>query len=670
MSATDIIKSGINASFLMSKYSKDEQKIIRNLSKELYITNAGDEIRLGSSKYRFFLTRPTTNYVELFNLKREIVVLFSDFENFEPRNLDPFQNAVSQYQELRIDSICFIIISRDIKIEDKINNLLKNDTDKPIVIPFSYNDLLNTINENYVANKFRKYLYERDLFNFESPLRNDMYFFGRSEIVHKIIGRHENNENSGLFGLRKTGKTSIIYKIQRLVEKKNMLSTYIDCQTPAVYMQRWNMLLCRIIESLNSKAVIKINTEAYENLSTASQIFEEDIDKIFRKNRSKKILIIFDELEHIFPTTSAGTHWKNDLDFIHFWRTLRSTFQSKKNIFSYLIVSTNPNCIEQEKLHGYDNPLFMQIPFEYVPPFARDDVDTMLSNLGGVMGIKFSEQVCSSITEDYGGHPFLIRLVASQICKYTRGRRPITIDPIIYRKAKDDFSKISDNYFYMMLDVLELHYNEEYEMLKYLANDDIEDFNNMANEYPMLTEHLTEYRIIAKNNRNFYFLIEEIKEYILRLNKFSKKNLSTEQKWAEISQRRNEIETRLRMIIRQTLLSHKGVDARELVLKKIPEQKKYATLGYDDLFDSRKCNIYFKTLEDIIIANWDCFKHIFGTDNTKFQTTMSLINEFRSDSHAKDISNEEFFLLRMKFKKLEESCAAFLGDTIGKGSSH
>ena len=199
-------------------------------------------------------------------------------------------------------------------------------------------------------------------------------------------------------------------------------------------------------------------------------------------------------------------------------------------------------------------------------------------------------------------------------------------------------------------------------MLKYLANGDIDDFTQMAVEYPMFIDHLIGYKIIDQNNGNFYFLIEEIKKYILRQDIYSKKNLTTEEKWAEISQRRNSLEPKLRTIIRQVLLISTGQNARELVLKKIPEQRKYTSLSYDDLFDPRKCNIYFKTLEDIVIANWDCFKHVFGTDSAKFQTSMSLINEFRSDSHAKDISNEEFYLLRMQFKKLEESCSTFLGN--------
>ena len=68
------------------------------------------------------------------------------------------------------------------------------------------------------------------------------------------------------------------------------------------------------------------------------------------------------------------------------------------------------------------------------------------------MGIKFDETIYSKLTEDYGGHPFLVRRVCSMIAQ-NYPNRPVTIDRIKYQAIRDKFNRESD-YFKMLLEVL------------------------------------------------------------------------------------------------------------------------------------------------------------------------------------------------------------------------
>jgi predicted AAA+ superfamily ATPase len=70
--------------------------------------------------------------------------------------------------------------------------------------------------------------YDRDLFDITSPLRKDLYFFGRTDLINKLVDRHSSNENSGVFGLRRSGKTSLIYAVERLMER-GCFSLYLHC---------------------------------------------------------------------------------------------------------------------------------------------------------------------------------------------------------------------------------------------------------------------------------------------------------------------------------------------------------------------------------------------------------------------------------------------------------
>ena len=212
---------GINPSAVLDHFMDDERRIIERFAKDWYVTNGGGELWLSNtSNYRYALIKPTDIFQEMFNIDREMILLFSPYENFEPRTLDAITKAFSQHQTLRIERICSVLISRDSNVEYKLKELLKNDQEAQIVVPFTYDELSKPESDPYFfRNRFIQHFYARDLFASESPLKKDLYFFGRTDLVHAILNRHRSNQVSGLFGLRKTGKTSVIFGVQRGLKK-------------------------------------------------------------------------------------------------------------------------------------------------------------------------------------------------------------------------------------------------------------------------------------------------------------------------------------------------------------------------------------------------------------------------------------------------------------------
>ncbi|MDP6632676.1 MAG: hypothetical protein QGI51_04140 [Dehalococcoidales bacterium] len=75
------VTPGVNPKLVIGHYSEEERKIITNLGREWYVTNGGEEIKLGkTSTYRYLLMRPIDVYSEMFNLEQEIVVVFSPYD--------------------------------------------------------------------------------------------------------------------------------------------------------------------------------------------------------------------------------------------------------------------------------------------------------------------------------------------------------------------------------------------------------------------------------------------------------------------------------------------------------------------------------------------------------------------------------------------------------------
>lgn len=662
---SNIVYPGFAKYITRSHFSKEENGILNNLSKFFYITNGGGVINLGiNSTYKYFLLKPTSVFQEQFNLYKEIIVIFSPYYNFEPRTLDAIDTIIAKYQSLRLDRVCSIIISQDIDIERKLSSVLKNDTEMQIIIPFSYAELMKIIDHSIINNRFIKYFYERDLFSFEAPLTKDIYFFGRRDQVQSLLNRNTSNENSGVFGLRRTGKTSILNSIGRSLDKNKNPWILIDCQQ--IHFLRWNEVLFEIIKKVMEKykIIVEVSEDNYSE-SKAPISFEKHIS-IFHKTFSVPLLILFDEIEHITFDVSLSDHWKKDNDFIKLWQIIRSCFQGNPNMLHYIIAGTNPMCAEMPLINGYDNPLYNQLNTDsYIPPFTVEQTKEMVNVLGGYMGLFFDDYVCAALTQSLGGHPYLIRHFCSQINKFileNKINKPIRITKTIYDQVKPIFNNQSDKYCELILNVLLTNYPEEYQLLKMLALDDISFYANI-NKNRQLTTHLIGYGIIESVESMYSFRIDLVKQYLRTKNKYSKFLLTNEEKWNEISERRNAIEPEIRIIVKIYLKASKGESsAKQTILSAMDprSRNKYLSFSYNDLFDPKKCEVYFSLMANVIEQNWSDFQNLFMCPKKLFSSYMTIINTLRADCHAKDVTDEEMNSFRGAITWLEKKVEAIM----------
>ena len=314
-------------------------------------------------------------------------------------------------------------------------------------------------------------------------------------------------------------------------------------------------------------------------------------------------------------------------------------------------------------INGTDNPIFSQIPYQFIPSFDVTQTKEMVNKLGGIMGLRFDEIIYGKLTEDFGGHPFLIRLVCSKIHNIVKQNRPARVDKAIYESSKKEFERDNSSYIEMVINVLKEYYHDEYEMLTMLSIGDVKQFNEFAQISKEYTSHLIGYNILDENNGIFTFKIEAIKRYLESKNKYVKIGLTNEEKIKEISDRRNRIEPQLRNVVRTTLQAKLGPqNAKRSVLSIMgaSREQKYYTFSLKELFDPNKSEIYWEDLRKIISKHWDVFQNIFDKDQQRFNTYMDNINKYRADAHAKSVSDEEMSEFRLSATKIERLLADFL----------
>lgn len=245
------VRPGIHpfASENVKKFSKTERTIVGIFKRQWYVTKA-DTVKIGVSEYNYMLIKAPQNLVNQFNIELEIIVVFSSYSKFEPRTLDAFEYINQTLEVGRTEKLCGVLISKD----ENLHVLVKryNEGETRIIVPFSYNELTSRGNSDsyFIRDRFQNNFYNRDLFAFNDALKTDLYFFGRDQLVLDIINKHLSGENSGLFGLRKTGKTSIIFDVKRKILSKNAIGVFVSCQNPSISESNWIDAIYHVVDCI------------------------------------------------------------------------------------------------------------------------------------------------------------------------------------------------------------------------------------------------------------------------------------------------------------------------------------------------------------------------------------------------------------------------------------
>ncbi|EAV43862.1 hypothetical protein SIAM614_12078 [Stappia aggregata IAM 12614] len=419
---------------------------------------------------------------------------------------------------------------------------------------------------------------------------------------------------------------------------------------------RWNELLRQIANELKSAFSVKHkvgNEDAYSEKNAATN-FAEDVRIISKQAKKEFFAVLFDEIERIAPGTASSEHWNNERDFLLFWQSMRAAFQSTSSPLVYLIVGTNPHCIEAVKLFESDNPLFGNVEKRFIPMFTPEQISEMVGDLGGIMGVEFDLESQIKLFQDFGGHPFLTRYACSFIAKSAKNR-PVTVDRTLYAIGVNHYTTESDSYVESVVGLLKEQYPDEHLMLEYIGQGDVNSFNLLAQQDPVLLEHLSGYGVLKKGLEGTYFNIGIVERYFSRKAKPTQL-VRAEDRLAEISRRRNSLERSLRSHIKVVFsVQFSKSKRRESLLSKLIERRRGDLSGvdFDDLLAEGASPLYFDELKSIVLGFWKEFENSLDMSKTEFEYHMGVVNRARYDAHAKDVEDHEFDKARVSLSELE-----------------
>lgn len=666
--------ANINGEKIVIKGNERAVKAINSISKYGLITFSKEK-NFKSTTYSYHFIKPIAKLKELYNLGDEVLILCCNdsFTNFKSRSKDFLDNLMTGEYRNRLDKItCFLFDDCN-----DISELVKQDrTENPdarLIVPFSYDEVSNGITDEFLQSRLRTFLYERDLFGIASPLHNENMFFGndRINIISELYSKYLRGEHSGLFGLRRIGKTSILNLLQKRIEESEGVSIYFDCSK--YHHLKWNKFLKQITKEicekykfsldknicLSSDFSLNDDDNRYQK-DNASLNFEEDLKSIYSSLSQKRILLIFDEIEQISYKTSPSNNWGKDNDSLFFWQTLRAISQTNCDIFSFNITGVNPTCIERSKINNTDNPIFGVLTPNYISLFEYEDIKSMVSEIGAHLGLKFEESIFTKLIDDYGGHPFLTRQICSRINKdiLAEGQqRPYTVTKYSYEYKANDYQTQMETVIVQILGVLEDYYPQEFELLKVLAVSGDNEFRKRLSFGDNSCQHLEKYCLIKKESGHFFIRIQSIGKYLVSKYKDDSYTDNVAEQRAKVAKRRGAIEDKLRNLICANLQIKYGKRAHDRLLEVINKTTKddgqltkIQRLGMIESMNE----LYFNQLKYIITKDWPTYQTIFG-DRGKFERMCDIVNQYRIDAHAKSLDIEDQTILIFAFKYFE-SC--------------
>lgn len=293
----------------------------------------------------------------------------------------------------------------------------------------------------------------------------DQYFADRKDELAELVSDLASRTNIILFSPRRYGKTSLIFKVMRELEKKKIICAYVDLY-PATSKEKFADIfasaiakakagkldeIVQVIRDLIPPVKLVVRPEGTSEvqggveleLSKAKGDVDSMLTKLYdlpekvAKKKKKKLVVVFDEFQEI-----------TKLDGTEIEKNLRSKIQNHKSV-SYVFMGSQRHLIDQI-FSDKNKALFRigksfnlnKIPEKEFAVFIRDKFKKT--------GIKISDDATKKILEISESHPYYTQQLCHEVWNLCKSRKANQVTEQIIYDATEQVLK-NQNYAYTSL---------------------------------------------------------------------------------------------------------------------------------------------------------------------------------------------------------------------------
>lgn len=374
---------------------------------------------------RWWLNVTLPNHVaEMFDAHAEIQLVYVEYDRVEPRLFELVQQRIRG--NARLDPGLMLIASLD----PQVGALTRRRRGEFAAIDFLLTDLGTDAPD--IRHRMSSVLTSVDHYDFSNPVRDASGFFGRRTEFDQIISAIERRQSVGIFGLRKTGKTSLLNLVigNRREAGKPVVSLDISGITGA------DDFRARVLEEVHQAAagceesgatLPKLRTISRTGTLTPDsaairQNWLRDVE-LLAQHIGAPVELFIDEVDQLLPTRSYLGE-DEAIQLLTALTQLRGMIQGARPGAELVLLcaGVNPAIFERPLLpNGTDNLLYKLVRLTYLAPLSRDEMAEMVRDLGRRMGVRVRDhQVIDFLFAEYGGHALLTR----KACSLAASERP------------------------------------------------------------------------------------------------------------------------------------------------------------------------------------------------------------------------------------------------------
>jgi hypothetical protein len=478
------------------------------------------------------ILKPSPEVSATFGFEREIAFFISTYNAIQPRSLVAIERVCSEEPfKGRVDPSIAMFHAPASDLEDWLSRYQSENADSRMIVPITEKTLTQAIDDPWaLRNAIKSNLFVRNLFDYKLPLKSDTFFYGREDIVALILDNVKKSQNTGIFGLRKTGKTSVLLKVQRALRKNEETYTiFLDGKLRSTRKSTCDDIAAKLVREISSFSGKSFDKQLGEGVDT----FDVLLDAVQSIPKGKKVCIIIDEIEYLSPISPLDPHWKSD--FIDLWQAFW-TIQSRTDKICFIVCGVNSTVCDRDRFPSpvkqdrtVQNPMFSIFNTIYLKGFDHDSLKNMINFFGARMGLKFPASAIARIHDQYGGHPLLSRLACGyyhELLNSTKADRPIEIDLKTLRETEEERDTELSSYCAHVVAEIEEFYPVEFEMLTSLASGDIATFDEFSREREYV-KHIVNYGLVSANKEEMpRFEIPVVRKYLRNAGHLAKTMIS------------------------------------------------------------------------------------------------------------------------------------------------
>ncbi|WIV43502.1 translation initiation factor IF-2 N-terminal domain-containing protein [Glutamicibacter nicotianae] len=478
--------------------AKDQQEALARLGSQFFFASPC-KIKGFEECYTAFV-RFSQAIETAFGLTREVLFFFSPHADLQMRTFNAARQVIRESsRDLTPDMMFFW--SPDPRLREKLDDW---STGQFLAIPLILSDEDDPI---AFISLIRDYVFSRDLFYETTPVYGER-FFGRRKLLQELRDDVKNHRVTGLFGLRKAGKTSVLTELAQNLTADGAAVILRDLESlPSPPDDPVPDLLRDLVEDL--LVVLrkhKLPTQHLSSLSVDFGIaeFKRAAQKVLRKLELSQIevILMLDEIEYLTPSERIDVREGDMASVAQLLGALRSLVQENSN-FTFIMSGLTSSIIESGRLYGRPNPLFSWAKAHFLAPFDRNEADELARSVGQKMGISVESGALGALFEATGGHAFLYRQLASTVVTELPKdsfHRKISRSDVL--RAFEAWRLVMAGHMHEMVEHVKRYYPEEAFLLEVLREEPAL-FESMSRDEPLALGHLLNLGLVVREGREF-----------------------------------------------------------------------------------------------------------------------------------------------------------------------